>query len=247
MASIDLNCDLGEGCGNDAELMSYVTSANIACGFHAGDAATMRKTVELAIENDVAIGAHPSFPDRDGFGRRAVSLSPREVFDIMLEQISKLNEICESLGAELSHVKPHGALYNQAAENKELAAAIAEAVKKFDPNLILFGLSGSRLITEGERLSLKTASEVFADRTYRHDGTLTPRSNENALIQDTESSLAQVLQMINDGTVTATNGMPVSIKAETVCIHGDGERAVEFVREIRQALSGQNIIVRRLG
>jgi UPF0271 protein len=247
MALIDLNCDMGEGFGNDAELMNYVTSVNIACGSHAGDATTMRKTVELAIQKGVAIGAHPSLPDREGFGRRAMSLSPQEVFDIVLEQVSALKEICESLGAKLSHVKPHGALYNQAAKDEQMANAIAKAVKRSDANLILFGLSGSELVSEAENLNLRTASEVFADRTYQPDATLTPRTDENALITNTEQSIAQVLQMVMQKTVTAVTGEHIPIKAETICIHGDGEHAVEFARAIRNALGKNNIEVRRFG
>lgn len=247
MSAIDLNCDMGEGFGNDAELMNYVTSVNIACGSHAGDATTMSRTVELAIQKGVAIGAHPGFPDLENFGRRAMSLLPQEVHDIVFDQVSALKEMCESLDTRLDHVKPHGALYNQAAADNEMAHAIAEAVKESDPNLILFGLSGSELISEAEKLNLRTASEVFADRTYRSDGTLTPRTDRNALITNTEQSLAQVMQMITQKTVTAVTGESVPIKAETICIHGDGEHAVEFARAIRNALAENSIDVRRFG
>lgn len=239
--SIDLNCDMGESfgawtMGNDAELMNYVSSVNIACGFHAGDATVMRKTVETAIEKSVAIGAHPSFPDLQGFGRREMKMSATEVFDIVLYQISALKGICEAFGAKLHHVKPHGALYNQAAKDKKIASAIAAAVKAVDKNLILYGLSGSFSIDEAKNLNLRTASEVFADRTYRIDGSLTPRSLENALIKDSETAIRQVLQMIQAKTVTAISGEQIPIKAETVCIHGDGENALEFARQINRAL-----------
>ncbi len=241
MLSIDLNCDMGESfgawrMGNDGELMNYVSSVNIACGFHAGDASVMRETVERAIEKGVAIGAHPSFPDLQGFGRRAMRLSESEIFDVVLYQVSALKGICEACGAQLRHVKPHGALYNQAAKDEKIAHAIAKAVKAIDENLILYGLSGSFLISEAERLNLKTASEVFADRTYRVDGTLMPRSEPNALIKDIEQAIAQVLQMVKEKTVTAATGEKIPIKAETVCIHGDGENALEFAKEIRRRL-----------
>ncbi len=229
--------------GNDAELMDYVSSVNIACGFHAGDASTMRKTVEMAINKGVSIGAHPSFPDLQGFGRREMNLSAQEVFDIVLYQISALKGICEAFGAQLHHVKPHGALYNQAAKNAEIAAAIAEAVKKIDSTLIFYGLSGSFLISEAEKTGLKTASEVFADRTYQTDGNLTLRSHKNALIKDLEIAVKQVLQMIQTQTVTATNGKIIPIKADTICIHGDGENALEFARKINQVLSKNSISI----
>ena len=245
---IDLNCDMGESfgawrMGNDAALMDYVSSVNIACGFHAGDARVIRKTVEIAIKKGVSIGAHPSFPDLQGFGRREMKLSTEEIFDIVLYQISAVKGICESLGTKLRHVKPHGALYNQAAKDKSMAKAIAEAVKSVDKNLTLYGLSGSDLISEAEKFGLVTASEVFADRTYTDDGSLTPRSDFGALIQDTEQSVAQVLQMINDQTVTATTGEKIPLKADTVCIHGDGKNALEFAKTIREKLLKNGIEV----
>ena len=246
MFSVDLNCDMGESfgawtLGTDAKLMDYVSSVNVACGFHAGDASVIRKTVETAIAKNVTVGAHPSFPDLQGFGRREMNLSANEVFDIVLYQVAALKGICEASGGKLHHVKPHGALYNQAAKDRIIAEAIASAVKAIDANLVLYGLSNSFLITEAESLGLKTASEVFADRTYQADGTLTPRSESNALIEKTEQSITQVLQMIKSNTVTAANGETVSIKAETVCIHGDSAHALEFARTIRQALIDNNI------
>ncbi len=246
MFSIDLNCDMGESfgawrMGNDAALMDYVSSVNIACGFHAGDASTMRETVEMAINKGVKIGAHPSFPDLQGFGRRDMKLSAAEVFDIVLYQVSALKGICEAFGTRLRHVKPHGALYNQAAKNAETARAIAEAVKKIDKTLVFYGLSGSLLITEAEKIGLTTASEVFADRTYAPDGTLTPRTDPNALITDEKQAIAQVLQMIFDQKVTAINGATVPIKAETVCLHGDGKQALEFATKINAELTKTGI------
>lgn len=246
MLSIDLNCDMGESfgawrMGKDAELMNFVSSINVACGFHAGDATTIRETVQIAQQKGVTIGAHPGFPDLQGFGRREILLSPQEVFDIVLYQVSALKGICEAFGAKLRHVKPHGALYNSAAKSAKLANAIAEAVKKIDEHLIFFGLSGSFLISEAEKIGLKTASEVFADRTYQKDGSLTPRSLPNALISSTEESIEQVLQMIKDKTVTAATGETISITAETICIHGDGTHAVEFAQTINQKLKAEGI------
>jgi 5-oxoprolinase (ATP-hydrolysing) subunit A len=241
MHSIDLNCDMGESfgawqMGNDAALMDYVSSVNVACGFHAGDASVIRKTVETAIEKGVKIGAHPSFPDLQGFGRRELKMSAREIFDIVLYQVSAVKGICEALGAKLNHVKPHGALYNKAAKDAEISAAIAEAVKRTDENLIFYGLSGSFLISEAEKIGLRTASEVFADRTYQPDGTLTPRTASNALIQDSKQAIAQVLEMILEQKVTAANGEKVALKTETICIHGDGEHALEFAKLINAEL-----------
>ena len=248
MFTVDLNCDMGESfgawrMGNDAALMDYVSCVNIACGFHAGDASIMRETVETAIAKYVKIGAHPSFPDLQGFGRREMKLSAQEIFDIVLYQISALKGICEASGAKLHHIKPHGALYNQAAKDAEVSAAIAEAVFALNKNLILYGLSGSHLISEAEKIGLKTASEVFADRTYKSDGSLTPRSFQNALITDTTASIEQVLQMIKEQTVTTIDGETISIRAETVCIHGDGAHALEFAREINLSLRKNEISI----
>ncbi|MDQ3798408.1 MAG: LamB/YcsF family protein [Acidobacteriota bacterium] len=250
MFSIDLNCDMGESfgawrMGNDAELMNYVSSVNIACGFHAGDATTIRKTVETAIEKKtIAIGAHPSFPDLQGFGRREMKMSAREIFDLVLYQVAAVKGVCEALGARLHHVKPHGALYNQAAKDAQMARAIAEAVRALDENLVFYGLSGSFLISEAEKIGLKTASEVFADRTYQPDGSLTPRSQPDALIHDAEKAAAQVLQMIQRQTVTGTNGETISIKAETVCIHGDGADALGFAKTINAKLAENGISIK---
>ncbi len=246
--TIDLNCDMGESfgswkMGNDAELMKYLSSVNIACGFHAGDATTMRETIELAIEHGIAIGGHPSYPDLQGFGRRAMALSTQEVYDVVLYQISAIKGICEASGGKLHHIKPHGALYNQAAKDKNLAESISKAIKSLDENLILYGLSGSYLIIEAEKIGLTTASEVFADRTYQADGSLTPRTEPNALIHNTKKAISQVLQMIQEQTVTTTNGEKVSLKCETICIHGDGENAVEFAKEINKSLIQNGITI----
>jgi UPF0271 protein len=247
---IDLNCDMGEftddaAIARDAALMDYVSSVNIACGAHAGDAATMRRTVENAIAKGVAIGAHPGYDDRKNFGRLELVLRAEIVYDLIVEQVGKLKNITESLGGKLHHVKPHGALYNQAARELALANAIAMAVRDVDKGLVLYGLSGSHLITEAEKLGLRTRSEVFADRTYQPDGTLTPRKLPGALITEAERSLAQVLQMVEKGTVTALSGETISIRAETICIHGDGEHALDFAREINLALKQNKIKIRR--
>ena len=243
MDTIDLNCDMGEGCGNDAELMKYVSSANVASGFHAGDLQTMRSTVQLAIEHGVAIGAHPGYRDRRNFGRVPVKASLHEVFDIVAEQIDAMMDVCKESGAVLRHVKPHGALYNQAARNAELASTIAKAIVSRDRKLILYGLSGSFLISEAEKAGLPTASEVFADRTYQPDGSLTPRSQPGALITDDRIAVVQALEMIRSKTVTAVTGETIKIAADTLCIHGDGEHAVGFAKAIRQALSENGVPV----
>jgi UPF0271 protein len=229
--------------GSDAELMDHVTSVNIACGFHAGDASTIRKTIELAINKGVAVGAHPSYPDLQGFGRRNMDLTADEVFDVVLYQIAALKGIAESLGGRLNHIKPHGALYNQASKNPTTAEAIARAVRALDPMLVLVGLSGSTSIVEAERLGLTTASEAFGDRTYQPDGSLTPRRNANAMIEDADAAAAQVLSMVRDRSVTAVTGKRIDIKADTVCIHGDSAGAVTIAKAVRSALDSNGIAV----
>jgi 5-oxoprolinase (ATP-hydrolysing) subunit A len=238
---IDINCDMGEGCGNDAELMKYISSANIACGFHAGDANTMKRTVDLAIENGVAIGAHPGYHDRENFGRTNMQLPAKEVYEIVTEQIAALNEIAKSCGSQLAHVKPHGALYNQAANDSELAGAIADAVYDFDNKLILFGLSGSNYITIAEKRHLRVASEVFADRTYQNDGSLTPRTQSNALINDPTNAATQVLDMVKYGRVRTVDAVMIKVATDTICIHGDGAYAVEFAVAIHKSLTDGGI------
>jgi UPF0271 protein len=249
MVRIDLNCDMGESfgrytIGSDDQIISSITSANIACGFHAGDPATMRKTVRLAMDHSVSIGAHPGLDDLSGFGRRNMSVSPQEVFELVVYQIGALYGFVLAEGAELKHVKPHGALYNMAAVNKQLGEAIAEAVYKLNPGLILYGLSGSELIKAGERLGLQTANEVFADRTYQEDGTLTPRINENALIKNENKAIEQVLKMVKEQKVIAASGVEIPIIADTICIHGDGENASLFAGEINKALDENGIEVK---
>ncbi|MCX2740368.1 LamB/YcsF family protein [Pontibacter anaerobius] len=249
--SIDLNCDMGESfgawrMGNDEELLQYVSSANIACGFHASDPATMKQTVRLALRSGVAVGAHPGLPDLAGFGRREMAVSGEEVCDLVVYQIGALAAFAKAEGAKLHHVKPHGALYNMAATNQELAEAIAEAVSKVKPELILYGLAGSELIRAGEKYGIRTASEVFADRTYQQDGTLTPRSQPNALINDHRQAVQQVLRMVQEGTVLSQQGTEVAIKADTICIHGDGPQALPFAIRIRERLTSEGIHISAL-
>ncbi len=242
MWRVDLNCDLGEGAGHDAELMPLITSANIACGAHAGDEATMRETVALAQKNGVALGAHPGFADRANFGRRELPVTPDEVHELVLNQVRRLQKI-----GPVRHVKPHGALYNMAARDLALARAVVDAIYEADPRLILFGLAGSHLIAVAEACGLPVVSEVFADRTYQEDGSLTPRSQPNALITDENAAVAQVLRMVREGRVRATDGSDVAIKADTVCLHGDGAHPVEFARRLRQALTAAGIEIKASG
>jgi 5-oxoprolinase (ATP-hydrolysing) subunit A len=236
MLPCDLNCDMGEGIGNDEVLMPFITAANIACGYHAGDENTMRHTLLLARQYGVAAGAHPSFPDRENFGRTNMACTPQQVYDWVTEQIKTLQQLAADYNIKLHHVKPHGALYNKAAKEEELAKAIAQAVKDTDQNLVLYGLSGSHLISEAKSLGLQTASEVFADRTYQDDGSLTPRSQPNAMIEEEATAVQQVLQMVQQQTVITVSGKQIPIVAETVCLHGDGKHAVTFAKAVHEAL-----------
>ncbi|WP_026575853.1 LamB/YcsF family protein [Bacillus sp. UNC438CL73TsuS30] len=248
MFNVDLNCDIGESFGRyrlaeQKEILKYVTSANIACGFHAGDPSVMRETVKLAIENQVKIGAHPGLPDLNGFGRREMKITPQEAYDMVVYQIGALQGFLSVYNESMQHVKPHGALYNMAAKDALLAEAIAQAVYDVSPELVLFGLAGSELVKAGEKLDLVTAHEVFADRTYQADGTLTSRSQSNALITDQEQSVTQVIKMVTEGKVTSQQNTEVSLKADTVCIHGDGEHALAFAKYIKETLERNNITV----
>ncbi|MFC0236586.1 LamB/YcsF family protein [Fictibacillus phosphorivorans] len=252
MSIIDINCDMGESfgaykLGTDEEILKYITSANIACGFHAGDPATMRKTVKLALEHGVGIGVHPGFPDLAGFGRRNIDISPQEAYEMVVYQIGSLWGFVQAEGGTIQHVKPHGALYNMAAVNCELSEAIAEAVYKVNPELILFGLAGSELVQAGEKVGLRTASEVFADRTYQQDRTLTSRKLPHAVITDDDAAVAQVIRMAKEGKVMTQQDVDVDIKADTVCIHGDGAHALSFAKKIRQTLEDSGISVRKIG
>jgi UPF0271 protein len=239
---IDLNCDLGEGAGNDAGLMPLVTSANIACGGHAGNEATMRATVALAQKHGVAIGAHPGFPDREHFGRRELEMSPEEIWATVMIQIMALRAI-----APLRHVKPHGALYNLAARDATVAGVIVDAVLAVDKELILFALAGSELVKAGRARGLRVAEEVFADRTYQADGALTPRSRPEAMIQDEDAVVTQVLRMISEGKVRSTDGVDVPIKADTICLHGDGPNVVAFAQRLNVELRKAGIEIKAFG
>ncbi len=235
--TIDLNCDMAESfgafrLGNDEAILPFVSSVNIACGFHAGDPSVMKRTVRAAIQHGVAIGAHPGLPDLQGFGRRNMLITPEEAYDMVLYQIGALNAFVKAEGGSLRHVKPHGALYNMAAVNASLSNAIAEAVYAFEPSLILYGLTGSQLILAAERIGLRVANEIFADRTYQPDGTLTPRNVEGSVITDATLAAAQSIRMIAEGT------------ADTVCIHGDGEHAVEFATTLYDTFQKEGITIR---
>ncbi|MTH52845.1 5-oxoprolinase subunit PxpA [Bacillus mangrovi] len=248
---IDLNCDLGESfgsysIGSDEAILPLVSSVNVACGFHAGDPSVMRKTVQMAIRSGTAIGAHPGFPDLQGFGRRQLSVTPSEAYDMVLYQIGALDGFVRSEGGSLHHVKPHGALYNMAAGDSSLAAAIAEAVFKFNPDLILYGLSGSELIAAGKNAGLQTASEVFADRTYQSSGALTPRTRDDALIKEDRQAIEQVKRMITEKKVISTDGKEIPITADTVCIHGDGAHALEFAARIKKELLDDGISIQSM-
>ncbi len=236
MSKILLNCDMGEGIGNDELIMPFINAANIACGYHAGDSTTIWQTVELAIKYKIAVGAHVSFLDKENFGRSEMQLNSDEVYELVSQQLILLNEITTELGTTINHVKPHGALYNMSAKDADLAMVIAKAVKDFNSNLIVVGLSDSHSINEAKKIGLKTASEVFADRTYQDDGTLTPRSQPNALIEEVDKVVRQVLQMTKEGMVTTLSGKTIPIIAETICIHGDGKQAVEFTIAIHNAV-----------
>lgn len=248
MPIVDLNSDLGESfgaykIGNDAEILKTVTSANVACGFHAGDPQVMYRTVKTALECGCAIGAHPGMPDLVGFGRRKMDITAEEAYTIVIYQIGALQGFAKTFGATLQHVKPHGALYNMAAGNTMLAEAIANAIYDIDPTLILFGLAGSELIKAGDVIGLKTASEVFADRSYQEDGSLTPRSLPGAMITDEEQSMAQVLRMVKEGVVTTLSRKEIEVKADTICVHGDGPKALAFTQKIRTELEAAGITV----
>jgi UPF0271 protein len=214
---MQINCDLGEGIGNDAALMPFIDEANIACGFHSGDAFTMRETVALCIRHSVKIGAHPSYLDRENFGRKEIELSPEEIYLLVRKQVETLKKITEQAGAKLHHVKPHGALYNTSAKNEAVAKAIAKAVKDVDAGLVLFGLKNSFSIAAGKEIGLKTAEEAFADRRYESDGSLTPRSQPGACFTSVKEVIDQVKK----------------IKADTWCIHGDGPHALEFAKALK--------------
>ncbi|OLP65616.1 hypothetical protein BACPU_12340 [Bacillus pumilus] len=246
MFQIDINCDLGESFGQytigaDEHILEYVTSANIACGFHAGDPTVMRKTVRMAMDKGVQIGAHPGLQDLVGFGRRPMAISSEEAYDLVIYQIGALSAFLKAEGGTMQHVKPHGALYNMAAKNTELSESIAKAVYDVDPNLVLYGLSGSELALAGEKIGLQVAHEVFSDRTYQHDGTLTSRREPHALIEKDERAVQQVIRLVKEGKVQTIQGKDIQLKADTVCIHGDGSHALQFAKTITSKLKEAKI------
>ncbi|MCC5910404.1 MAG: LamB/YcsF family protein [Clostridiaceae bacterium] len=241
MYRVDLNSDIGESygvykLGMDKEVIKYITSANIACGWHAGDPIVMEQTVKAAAENNVAIGVHPGFPDLIGFGRRNMMITAEEAKAYTTYQIGALWAFAKARGVEVQHVKPHGALYNMAAKDPVLAGAIVEAICQVDKNMILVGLANSKLTEAGEEKGLKVAHEVFADRAYNPDGSLVSRSTPGAVIHDTDMAVERVIRMVKEGKVEAITGEDVEIKAHTICVHGDNQHALDFVNKIRKAL-----------
>lgn len=248
MDRVDLNCDLGESfgayvIGADEAVLPYITSASVACGFHGGDPAVMRQTVTRAKALDVAIGAHPGLPDLVGFGRRAMDLTPDDAYDMVVYQIGALAGFAAAAGTRLRHVKPHGALYNMAAARRELADAIAHAVHDVDRGLVLFGLAGSHLVTAAEAVGLRAVSEAFADRNYMPDGTLVSRRRTDAQVTDAEDAVRRAVRMVLDGRVRSIDGTDITIRAETICIHGDGPHAADFARALRSAFEAEGIAV----
>jgi UPF0271 protein len=254
---IDLNCDMGEGMPTDAAIFPFISSANIACGGHAGDAGAMRRAIELALQYNVAIGAHPSYPDRANFGRLDIldmapaspglgdgKLRLEDLAGILTDQLGQLQMVCVSFGVRLRHVKPHGALYNRAAKDAAVSDIICRTILAFDPSLLLYGLSGSEMKRQAQASGLRFVSEVFADRTYREDGSLTPRTEPHALIEDPATSVQQVLKMVKEGMVTAGTGADIPLSADTICIHGDGPHAVDFAKRISEELFQHGIAVK---
>jgi len=247
--SIDLNCDMGESfgawsMGQDADILPLITSANIACGFHAGDPGTMRATVATAIGHGVALGAHPGLPDLVGFGRRNMAITPQQAYDMVVVQVGAMAATAASQGARLHHVKAHGALYNMAVVDPHLARALAQAVHDVDPTLVFYALASSDMARIAGEVGLCVAHEVFADRTYQPDGSLTPRSRPDAMIEDPQVSIRQVLRMVQEGRVTAVDGTEVEVRADTLCIHGDQPGAVVFAQTIRKAFEEAGIEVK---
>ncbi len=252
MLRVDLNCDLGESygayrIGADAEVLPHITSANIACGFHGGDPSVMRKTVAGALVHGVAVGAHPGLPDLVGFGRRAMDVSADDVYEMIVYQVGALMAFAAAAGTALRHVKPHGALYNMAAADPTLADAVARAVRDVDRHLVLFALAGSHLIGAGEAVGLHTASEAFADRGYNRDGSLVSRKRPDAFVSDTDDAAQRAVRMVREGKVRSADGQDVDLRADTICIHGDGSHAAELARRLRDAFELEGIAVRAVG
>ena len=248
MYKVDLNSDLGESfgaytIGMDEAVIAHVSSANVACGYHAGDSLVMDKTVAACKAAGVAVGAHPGFPDLQGFGRRNMVCTPKEVKAYIQYQMGALTAFTAAHGVKLQHVKPHGALYNMAAKDMDLAAAIAEGIASVDKDVILLGLAGSKMLEAGKQAGLRVASEVFADRGYQADGSLVPRSKPGAMIHDKDEAIARTIRMVTEGKVTAVTGEEVSIDAHSICVHGDNPSAVEFVKNIRARLEAEGVAI----
>ncbi|MGH8094816.1 MAG: 5-oxoprolinase subunit PxpA [Chthoniobacterales bacterium] len=241
--SVDLNADLGEGAAGEEELLTLVSSANIACGFHAGDATSMTASILAAHEAGVATGAHPSLADRENFGRKELPVTPQEVFALVTYQLGAFQAIARSLGVHPRHVKPHGALYNMAAREPDLAEAVARAVHAFDPTLMLFAPGESALARAGEAIELRVVREVFADRNYQADGSLVPRSQPNALLLDAKEAAARVIRMLRENVVQAIDGSEIALRAETICVHGDTPDATRFARQLRESLAAAGVAV----
>lgn len=251
MNYVDLNSDLGESfgaytLGMDEEILKYVSSANVACGWHAGDAVVMEATVALAKQYGTAVGAHPGFPDLMGFGRRNMVVTPEEAKAYVKYQLGALLAFTKAQGMKLQHVKPHGALYNMAAVDEKLSKAMCEAVYEVDKDIIFMGLAGSKMITAAEDTGLKAASEVFADRAYNEDGTLVSRKLPGSMIKDKELAIKRVVRMVKEGKVETINGTDIAIKADSICVHGDNEKALEFVKNIRETLMAEGVEIRNL-
>lgn len=249
---VDLNCDMGESfgayrIGADDSVFPFITSANVACGFHGGDPTVMRTTLTRARELGVSVGAHPGLPDLIGFGRRSMDVTPDEVYDLVVYQIGALLGFARATGVEMRHVKAHGALYNMAAVKRELAAAIARAVCDVDRSLIMFGLPGSQLISEGAAAGLTTAGEAFADRNYMSDGTLVSRRRPDAQVHDADEAVRRAIRMVRDGKITSIDGTELSMQVDTICIHGDGPHAAEFGRRLRAGFEAEGIAVKAVG
>jgi UPF0271 protein len=240
---IDLNSDLGEGAGHDNEILDLVSSANIACGFHAGDASSIFATIQAARERNVSLGAHPSFPDRENFGRTEMDLPPAEIYSVVAYQIGAFHGVAQAADGRMNHVKAHGALYNMAARDRALADVIANAVFALDPQLILFAPAGSQLDFAATELGLTTASEVFADRNYLADGSLVPRTDSRAFVHDPIEAAERIIRMLMEGKVQAVDGTDVDISVQTICVHGDNPQAVEFVRKLRERLEREDIMI----
>ena len=246
MFRVDLNSDLGESFGRytlgmDDKIIPLITSANVACGYHASDPVVMEKTIALAKEAGIRVGAHPGFPDLMGFGRRNMNVSPAEAKAYTLYQLGALDGFCRAAGVKLQHVKPHGAFYNMAAKDYKLSVAICEAIKSFDKDLIVLALSGGELAKAAKDMGLRTALEVFADRGYEEDGTLVDRRKEGAMITDEQEAIDRVIRMVKEKKVTAVTGRDIPIQADSVCVHGDGVKALAFVEKIRAALQKEEI------